>query len=326
MKRILAVLLALLLVGALAACGKDEEPSPSGGNNSTGGADGRKLGVGNVSTLALDGKDKTYVKTTVAAVVLDRDGKILSCELDEAEFPVTLKDGVMQEVAVLMTKLDQGDDYILTDRDHGGTASAAPWDDQVEAFCDHVEGMTGAEVSAIAATDGKSEEIEGCDLIITDFIMAVHRASEAAVAKSVAVDDDLKLAVTVAKSSEGTDAKPQFDVEMAAVTLDDSDRITACMTDTVQAKLSIKEGAFVHNAGVLASKRDAGDSYGMKAASSIKKEWYEQANAFDAYAVGKTADTLGKTAVGGDGKTDAVSGCTMAVGGMLKNAVKAAKD
>jgi hypothetical protein len=74
------------------------------------------------------------------------------------------------------------------------------------------------------------------------------------------------------------------------------------------------------------TKRGKGDAYGMKAASSIKKEWYEQADAFDSYAVGKTAAELAKLSVGGDGKTDAVSGCTMAISGMHKNAVKAAQD
>ncbi len=326
MKRFFALLLALLLVGSLTACGEEENPMP----NSDAGTptdSGRKLGLGNVSTLALDGKDKTYIKTTVAAVLLDKDGKILSCDLDEAEFPVTLKDGMMQDVANLLTKGEQGDDYTLTDSDRGeGATGAQSWEEQVDAFCDYVEGMTGAEVSAIAATDGKSDMIEGCDLIITDFIMAVRHATDAAIAKNAAAKDDLQLAVTVAKSGESTDQKPQFDVEMAVVTLDESDRITACITDTIQAKLKIDSGVFAHEAGSLMSKRAQGDSYNMKAASSIKKEWYEQANAFDAYAVGKTADTLGKTSLGDDGKTDAISGCTIAIGGMLKNAVKAAKD
>lgn len=323
MKKLWAILCGLLLLFALVSCGKkDKEPTPSGLGN----GDGRSLGLGSVNTLAVEGAEKTYVKTTVAAVVLDKDGKITECKLDEAEFPVELKNGAVQVAVDLLTK-GETEDYTLTDRDLGaGNTSRESWDDQVEAFCDYVEGMTGAQVSAIAATDGKSEMIEGCDLIITDFIQAVHEATRNAKAKNIGAGDELELAVSVAKSGESTDAKPQFDIDMAAVTLGGDDRITACLTDTAQAKLTVENSLFSHAAGKMDTKRGMGDSYGMKQASSIKKEWFEQADAFDAYAVGKTAAQLSKLSVGDDGKTDAISGCTMAISGMLGNAVKAAEQ
>lgn len=322
MKKLWAIFCGLMLLLSLTACGeKDKNPTPSGTAN----GDGRSLGLGSVNTLAVDGNEKTTVKTTVAAVVLDKDGKITECKLDEAEFPVELKNGALQVAVDLLTK-GETEEYTLTDRDLGaGNTSRESWDDQVEAFCNYVEGMTGAEVSAIAATDGKSEMIEGCDLIITDFISAVHEATRNAKSKNIAAGDELELAVSVAKSGESTDAKPQFDIEMAAVTLGGDDRITACLTDTAQAKLTVENSLFSHAAGKMDTKRGKGEAYGMKQASSVKKEWYEQADAFDAYAVGKTAEELSKLSVGNDGKTDAISGCTMAVSGMLKNAVKAAE-
>lgn len=322
MKRIWAMICGLALLFCLTACGeKEDTPTPSGTAN----GDGRSLGLGSVNTLMLEGKEKTVVKTTVAAVVLDKDGRITECKIDEAEFPVELTNGALQVAVDLLTK-GETEDYTLTDSDLGeGNTSRASWDDQVDAFCDYVEGKTGAEVSAIAATDGKSEMIQGCDLIITDFISAVHDATRNAKNKSIAAGDELELAVTVAKSGESTDTKPQFDIEMAAVTMSGTDRITACLTDTAQAKLTVENSLFSHAAGKMDTKRGKGDAYGMKAASSIKKEWYEQADAFDAYAVGKTAAELLKLSVGNDGKTDAISGCTMAIGGMLKNTAKAAE-
>lgn len=307
MKRVFAIILVVMLLFALAACGKDNnDPNPNAGTTN---GEGRSLGLGSVNTLTVDSQEKTIVKTTVAAVTLDKDGKITECELDEAEFPVELKSGALQVAVDLLTKDDADDDA---------------WDDQVDAFCKYVEGKTGAQVSAIAVTDGKSAQIPGCDLIITDFITAVNEATKNAKNKNLTATDDLQLAVTVAKSYDSTDAKPQFDIEMAAVTLDEGDRITACMTDAAQAKLTVENGLFTHATGAMSTKRSAGDSYGMKMASSIQKEWYEQADAFDAYAVGKTAEELAKLNVAADGKTDAISGCTMAVTGMLKNAVKAA--
>ncbi len=303
MKRYLAIAIAVFLLFSLAACGEEEAQVPSGS--------GQKLGLGNVSTVAMDGDDKTVIKSTAAAVLLDKDGKILSCELDEVEVAFTLRDGVLQQPVPMLSKREQEDDR---------------WEEQVDAFCDYVAGKTGMEVSGIAATDGKSTQIPGCDLVITDFIQAVRRAADTALAKNAAAKDELHFAMTVEKSYDSSETKPKFSVEMAAVTLDDSDRITACVTDTAEAKLAIADMAFTHDTGKLASKRDAGNSYGMKNASGIKKEWYEQANAFDAYAVGKTAATLGATKIGAGGKTDAISGCTIAVSGMLKNALKAARD
>ncbi len=323
MKKLWAIFCGLMLLVSLASCGKkDETPTTSG----LGDGDSRSLGLGSVNTLAVEGTEKTVVKTTVAAVVLDKDGKITECKLDEAEFPVELKSGVLQVAVDLLTK-GETEDYTLTDRDLGeGNTSRASWEDQVDAFCDYVEGMTGAQVSAIAATDGKSEMIDGCDLIITDFIQAVHEATRNAKVKNIGAGDELELAVSVAKSGESTDAKPQFDIEMAAVTLGGDDRITACLTDTAQAKLTVENSLFSHAAGKMDTKRGQGDAYGMKQASSIEKEWYEQADAFDAYAVGKTAAELMKLSVGDDGKTDAISGCTMAISGMHKNTIKAAEQ
>ena len=303
MKKVLSIVFVLLMLFALSACGKDAN---DGGTAIT---SDRKLGLGSVNALTVDGTEKTVVKATVAAVVLDKDNKIVKCELDEAEIPVELKSGALQMAADLLTK-DDADD--------------SNWDSQVDAFCKFVEGKTGAEVAAIAVTDGKSSQIVGCDLVITDFIQAVKVAADNAKNKNIGENDDLDLALTVAKSYESTDAKPQFDIEMAAMTKGENGVITGCMTDSAQAKLTVENGLFTHAAGKLSTKREAGDNYGMKIASSIQKEWYEQADAFDAYAAGKTASDLKALAIGNDGKTDAISGCTMAVSGMLKNAIKAA--
>jgi hypothetical protein len=54
----------------------------------------------------------------------------------------------------------------------------------------------------------------------------------------------------------------------------------------------------------------------MKKASSIDKEWYEQANALTAYAVGKTVEELNSLEVDGDGyptDSDIVASVTMGI-------------
>ena len=64
----------------------------------------------------------------------------------------------------------------------------------------------------------------------------------------------------------------------------------------------------------IKTKNELGDEYGMKKASSIQKEWNEQAAAFAQYCLGKTADEITGIAAGEDGKpadADLAAGCTM---------------
>ena len=324
MKRILALFCCVPFL-LLAGCGdKDKDPATSDDSSA---AARRRIGVGAVSTVTMHSTDRTRVKVTVAAVLLDTKDRILECEVDELDYMVTLSGGVPQPVADLTTKRDKGDAYQPTTEDVGENGdTATPWHEQVEEFCDFVEGKTGAEVSALAATDGKSEQIKGCDLILTDFILAVRRAADAATAQDIGSGDDLQLAVTAARSASATDEKPQYDVEMAAVTLDNGDRISGCMTDTLEAKLTVTDGVFTTVSSGIQSKREMGDAYGMKNASGIKREWYEQADAFATYARGKTAAQLAGVQLEDNGKTDAVAGCTIDIRRMLQNTVKAARE
>lgn len=320
----LGVAVMLLTLTACSACGQMEEPPTSDGGAT---AVARKLGMGSVNTVSMEGTERANVKVTVAALVLDGDGKIADCAVDELTFTVALAGGLPQAVENFLSKLEMGDEYLPNASDTGTSdAATRPWHEQVEAFCDYAEGKTPAQMSGLATTDGKSGEIKGCDLIITDFIQAVSLAAGEAKAQKVGAGDDLELALTATKAEGATDEKPQYDVEMAAVTVGEGDRITGCITDTLQAKLTVAEGVFSTLSGGIQTKRQMGNGYGMKAASAIDREWYEQANAFDTFAVGKTAEELAGTKLNSEGKTDAITGCTVAVTGMLKNAVKAANQ
>lgn len=320
MKRFFLIGLCCLLVLGLAACG--EENAPAGDNN--GNKTDRKLGLSAVVTTAMEGTDRDRVKGTVAAVIVDQEGRIVECKLDEVDFTVTLQEGVPAPVENLATKVEMGDRYRPTELDLGGTdGSAEPWHEQAEEFCDYVEGKTGAQVGAIAATDGKTEQIPGCDLIVTDFITAVVAAVDSAKTTAVGREDDLELALTAYHKSSDKKDKATYLLDVAAVTLDEQERITACITDQAEVTLTVAEGMFSTLSGLVKTKRQMGDGYGMKTASPIGREWYQQADAFDTYARGKTAEKLAALPLT-DGKTDAISGCTIILDSMLKNAVKAA--
>jgi hypothetical protein len=66
--------------------------------------------------------------------------------------------------------------------------------------------------------------------------------------------------------------------------------ITSCIIDASQTNINFsKEGKITSDINAeFQTKNELGDAYGMKKASSIGKEWNEQANAFAQYVVGKT--------------------------------------
>ncbi len=70
--------------------------------------------------------------------------------------------------------------------------------------------------------------------------------------------------------------------------------IDASITDVTFSK----EGKITSNINAaIQTKNELGDAYGMKQASSIGKEWNEQAAAFAQYVVGKTLDDVKGIAV-----------------------------
>ncbi len=91
-----------------------------------------------------------------------------------------------------------------------------------------------------------------------------------------------------------TDGSAEISTVVAAVTVDGNDRIVGCNIDMVEQKLAISNtGAIGSPANTqYSTKKELGDSYGMKAASEIGKEWYEQIESFEQYVIGKTVEEI----------------------------------
>lgn len=322
-KKMLALLCSGLLLLGLAGCSDEENPNSH--NDKPVEVSKMKIGMDSIHAVTMDSTDIARVKSTVAAVVLDSNGKIASCALDEMEFTVPLKNGVIQTVSGLQSKGDRKDKYHPLEKEVASKEGVnTPWYKQAQAFCAYVVGKTPGEVSGIAATDGTSTAITGCHLIVTDFIRAVRKAADGAKEQSVKAGDPLAVSLSARPGNGAASQKVQYDVDMAAVTVGKGGRITGCITDTLQATLTAMDNSFSFVSGTVETKRQKGDGYGMKGASPIKREWYEQANAFDTYAIGKTADELTSTKLSEAGKNDAIAGCTISVSEMLKNTVSAA--
>lgn len=115
---------------------------------------------------------------------------------------------------------------------------------------------------------------------------------------------------------------------MCALELDDAGKITAVSFDIAQNKVGFDAtGALTGElTGEHPTKEELGDSYGMKAASGIGKEWFEQAEALEDWCVGKTVEEVVTmpTYDKGDGRhtqvpddVDLKTGCTIDMGSFL---------
>lgn len=82
------------------------------------------------------------VVNTAASLVIDKDGKIVSCRIDCAELTPTATDGVLNAVTSVTTKVEMGDSY------DNGKMPAGNWAKQARAFADAVTGKTAEELEA----------------------------------------------------------------------------------------------------------------------------------------------------------------------------------
>ena len=113
------------------------------------------------------------------------------------------------------------------------------------------------------------------------------------------------------------DGAYQANSTICAVVLDDNGVIKMVEFDVVQVKLGFTAaGAVTTEAGTLiSSKEELKDGYGMRKASAIGKEWFEQADALEAWCVGKTLEQVMAAPLNNGYPTDAdlVTGCTMSI-------------
>ena len=142
------------------------------------------------------------------------------------------------------------------------------------------------------------------------------------------------------KSSEATADKAglaQADLTVVAVTLNADGTIASIKVDAIQVKTNFdaKGELSANNVTSFTTKREQGDEYGMKGQSAGKgkieggAEWFEQADAFEAWAKGKTIAQI-EAAMGADQYpaegSDLLAGCTMKINGFVIAAKKAVEE
>ena len=103
---------------------------------------------------------------------------------------------------------------------------------------------------------------------------------------------EYKLGMGVSVSTNSTkDGHAQVDATVATVVLDADGKIVACRLDCAQNKMDVEDGE-VNTEATFETKRELRERYNMVAFSDATHEWFEQAEAFEAYVVGKTADEV----------------------------------
>ena len=229
------------------------------------------------------------------------------------------------------------------------TVVVLEWNEQAAAFISLVEGKTLEQVKALCADDGygvEAVQTAKCTIHIVDFVKAIEKAYANATVE-VGASDKLGLGVTSTQSysskdaTEDADGVNEVDTHYAAVATDGKGKVTGIIVDSTQAKFAFDAtGKATLDIGTaISTKIELGDNYNMKKYGQSQDkngdgkvlEWYEQADAFEAFCVGKTADEINAGALTtGDNAGYGVealqtAGCTIHVSDLVSAAVKAAK-
>ena len=136
-------------------------------------------------------------------------------------------------------------------------------------------------------------------------------------AKKVKTGIAIVSSYTTADATADAAGNAQVDSTVAAVTVDEDGKIVACKIDVAQNKVPVNADGTFDTSLTFKSKQELGTDYGMTPASPIGKEWNEQADAFAAYVVGKTAAEVEAIGVTGEHNApdvaDLAASCTMNV-------------
>lgn len=146
------------------------------------------------------------------------------------------------------------------------------------------------------------------------------------------VKTGLAVFTSISKSADATADEPgkaDYDITIAAVTVDDDGVIRSCTIDSVPATVSFGADGVITSdlSASFLTKNEKGADYGMVAYGGAIAEWDEQVAALASYAVGKTVEELKNGAIDESGKapegSDLASSATIYLGGYV-SAIEAA--
>lgn len=348
MKKVMILFLCMVLVlGTLSACGgKKEEPSASQSPKASESTaptaeETAKTGLAIIASVAKSTPAGTeegmaQADSLAVAVLVTSDGKILACSIDSVQSKITFTaDGKLKtdKTTTFKSKQELGEEYGMKK----ASKIEKEWNEQADAFAKYVVGKTVDEVKGIAVDEEgypKDTDLTSSVTIrITDFIAAVEKAVTNAKELGAKPTDKLGLAITteMSKSKDATAEEAglaQAYSFYSVVTTGADEKITSCYVDSSISNVDFdSKGAITTDLKTAPkTKQELKEEYGMKKASKIGKEWYEQADAFAAYVKGKTADEVKGIAVSSEGyatDADLISSVTVHVGPLIAVVEKA---
>ena len=316
----------------LTACGKSNSGSgsmsSSGMSSSTASTAQNgawKTGLG-VLTETTDDHRTGKIDLVAAAVLLDGEGKIIDVTFDELESTISADgSGVLSMPTDTRTKRQKGDDYPLA----AASSLKKGWAEQADAFADYLTGLTPQQAARLETDkDGRAADpdlLSGCTIRVDQYRDAVAKACTNASALGAAKGDRVSLGVVAENASsdvtatDDKDLNAEVELTFAALTLDADGRITSAIGDMAEPALTIAADGGVTAPDTVRSKLELGDSYGMRNASSLGKEWYEHSAGYCSYLKGKTeAEAASIPADGSD--PDLAALCTISIDALQKAA------
>ncbi len=298
MKKVLAIMLALLMVAGLAACGEkkqEEEAAPT-----------YKFGMGvsvetSVKNASAEADGQVESDPTIAVILVDGEGKIAQCRFDVAQ--VRLGVTAAGEVTgtdtadSFRTKQEKKEDYGMA---KASKLEKGEWYQQADFLAEYLIGKTLEEVQAIKLEDGYAVDEDlraGCTMgHMNQFFGAVADAYDRLVDAGEAASITLGVTVDFSSSKNATAeaaGTAEIDSNIGATALDKDGKITAASLDVTQMKFAVAADGTVTDAANKLSKWQLKENYGMSKASKLEKgEWYQQSEAFSTYLVGKTLEEV----------------------------------
>ncbi len=356
----------VLIMFLLAATGctnnnQDASPSPTVANNSPAASPsavltgfGTDISIKSSKSVSADAQALAQADVIMAAVSVDTGGKILDVKFDTAQTRINFDDKgnlVTDTSAVQKTKKELGDQYGMKK----ASGIGKEWYEQIAALEQWMKGKTVDEVKAMKtvqkdanhpAVPDEADLTSSVTISVDGYLRALDKASKNAKDYGATPERMTKTGlgtiISVSKSKsvsadggKSVDALGQEDVTMVVVTVDSNGTIVGACIDQTQTKVNFNAQGLLTTdlAAPLKTKVELGDAYGMKNASPIGKEWYEQAAAFERRMIGKTAQQVLaiKTTQGGDhpgapDEADLTSSVTISLTDILAAFNKAASD
>lgn len=331
MKKIIAALLVTLLV--LTGC------SASSKTYKVGTAVITSLSTKDFTAATADSDAKSgqvQANTYYAIVLLDGD-KVVKVSIDVAQNTVKFNGtGELEGFdanAATPTKKEKGADYGMA----GSSALGKEWFEQMEALENYMVGKTIAEIEATATEekDASHPAVPTGDLAssvsisIESYIAVVKKAAAAAVEVDgvVSVGAASNTAITGSNASADGDGKVQFDTTIAGTATDKDGKVIYTFIDAAQNSIKLDATSKVTVTSKdpvgFSSKKELKETYGMKDASKLGKEWYEQIAELEKAITGKSVSDI-EAIAGDDGKAtgDVATSVSITVTSYIKTVVK----